>query len=68
MIDEEERLLKGTGLHQSRKQDVPSPAVASGTTQSTEVSTLLRNGWNPKDVWLSRIHEPRLRAAAAARR
>lgn len=68
MIDEMERLLKGTGLHQSRKQAIPPPAVVSGATQSTDVSTQPRNGWDPHGVWLSRIHEPRRRAAAAGRR
>jgi hypothetical protein len=68
MIDNIEGQQKDTWLRRALGHETPLATTGSEAPQSSAVPTQVRCGWDPHDVWLSRIHEPRRRAAAAAQR
>jgi hypothetical protein len=68
MIKNTEGQQKDSWLRRALGHETPLAATGSEAARSSAVSTQVRSGWDPHDVWLSRIHEPRRRAAAAVQR
>jgi len=52
-------------LRRAIGHETPLPAASSEALQAGAVTAPSRDGWDPHEVWLRRIYEPRLRAVVA---
>jgi hypothetical protein len=67
MIKNIEGEQQDSWLKRAHGPEMALPASSGGAAQLGAISIQVRDGWDPHDVWLRRIHEPRRRALAAQR-